>query len=186
MRRGFGLSRDPSAPGWASWAAPWTAMGAQAPWMGGWSTGQWVDAMTSAYAQWVPQWVQWVDAWSSVARSAVGGSPVGAHPPAPTSSGTAGTAHSAGALRLTVEVRSARAVCVQLDLLPGAAAPFEINGLLAPAAAGAPPITDVAISIVDGAAAIALGSIDQHPAATYAGAVLAAGRACGTLTVRLT
>jgi hypothetical protein len=187
MRRGFGLARDPSAAGWASWAAPWTgAGGAQPPWMGGWTTGQWIDAMTGAYAQ----WVQWLDAWSSVARSAAGGGePVAGartHASGSPASPAGGTAHPAAPLRLTVEVRSARAVCVQLDLLPGADAPFEVNGLLAPAAAGAPPITDVTVALVDGAAVIALGSIDQHPAATYAGAVLAAGRACGTLTVRLT
>jgi hypothetical protein len=49
----------------------------------------------------------------------------------------------------------------------------------------APPITDVRVAIAGGAVTVALGGIEHHPAGTYAGAVIAAGRACGTLTVRL-
>jgi hypothetical protein len=91
--------------------------------------------------------------------------------------------------RVTVELRSARAVTVELDLSSGALPPagtaVEVHGLVAPPAAAAPPITDVAIAVVDAGFTIALGSLDHQPAGTYAGAVLVAGRACGTLTVRL-
>jgi hypothetical protein len=80
----------------------------------------------------------------------------------------------------------ARAASVQLDLPPGAAGPLEIHGLLAPAQAKAPPITDVTVEVAGGTVTVAIGGIEHHPAGTYAGAVLAAGRACGTLTVRLT
>ena len=204
VRRGFGLGRDPSggtASPWAAWAG--------GPLAGPWTTGQWVDAMTSAAAQ----WTQWFDAWSTMARSMMTGAGPGngAGPGDPP--GGAGTAsrptlaaaHAAtGALRVTVELRSARAASVELDLTgeppPGAA--LEVHGLLAPPAAGAPPITDVTVTVVhsrhsghgghghghasSGGITNALGSIDQHPAGSYAGAVLAAGRACGTLTVRLT
>src|SRR5205814_1480150 len=91
-----------------------------------------------------------------------------------------------GALHLTVELRTPRAASVELDLSPGATTAFEVHGLLAPAAAAAPPITDVSLAVEGGGVHVTLGSIDQHPAGVYAGAVLAAGRACGTLTVRLT
>jgi hypothetical protein len=101
-----------------------------------------------------------------------------------------------GALRLAVELRTARAVSVQLELssgsgvsgvsAPGLPAALEVYGLLAPAATAAPPITDVTVAIADGGVTVTLGSLEHHPAGTYAGAVLTAGRACGTLTVRLT
>ncbi|HEX8111464.1 MAG TPA: hypothetical protein VF516_27225, partial [Kofleriaceae bacterium] len=70
-------------------------------------------------------------------------------------------------------------------LQPGAGGALEVHGLLAPAAAAAPPITDVTVAVAGGTVTVAIGAIDHHPAGTYAGAVLAAGRACGTLTVRL-
>jgi hypothetical protein len=176
VRRGFGVAGDPSAGSGGLLSAPWT---------GSWSTGQWVDAMTGA----VTQWAQWMDAWTAMVRSAVGGDGSGAwpaaarspSPPAP-SSAPVGVA----ALHLTVELRTARAVSVELDLSAGTATAFEVHGLLAPPAAAAPPITDVSLELADGGVRVALGSIDQHPAGTYAGAVLAGGRACGTLTVRLT
>lgn len=180
VRRGFGFGRDPaSTPSWG----PWTG----GPLAGPWTTGQWVDAMTSATAQ----WTQWVDAWSAMARSMMyGAEPVqGARPPAqaPSPAPSSSQPHAA-ALHVTVELRTARAASVQLDLTgdppPGAA--LEIHGLLAPPAAAAPPITDVTVAVADGGVRVALGSVDHHPAGTYAGAVLAAGRACGTLTVRLT
>jgi len=193
LRRGFGLGGDPRTG--PAWAGP--SIGGSLP--ASWTTGQWVDTMTSAYTQ----WVQWVDAWSSMARSVGGGSgePGAARwSPAPSSpaSPSAEPRPVAGRFHVTVELRTARAVSVQLDLSPdlspglssglasGVPAPLEVHGLLAPAAAAAPPITDVTVAIVDGGAVVALGSLEQHPAATYAGAVLAAGRACGTLTVRLT
>jgi hypothetical protein len=195
VRRGFGMGRPPGAgpmpgaPGSVGpWAGPWNSGSGQ------WTTGQWVDAMTGA----VTLWAQWMDGWMAMARSVMTG---GADPgrgmwpaapgaqPAPPGAQSArpGSAagSAAGALRLTVELRTARAVSVQLDLSSVGAA-LEVHGLLAPPAAAAPPITDVTVAIVDGAAVVTLGSIEHHPAGTYAGAVLAAGRACGTLTVRLT
>ena len=194
VRRGFGVAGDPST------GSAWAGGAFQGPWMGPWmgsSTGQWVDAMTGAFTQ----WAQWMDAWSSMVRSAMGGGTEpgpGTWPPpaSPTSrsgpptstpsSSSSSLSGTAGALRLTVELRTARAVSVELDLSPGAATGFEIHGLLAPPAAAAPAITDVSLAVVDGGVHVTLGSLDQHPAGTYAGAVLAAGRACGTLTVRLT
>jgi hypothetical protein len=203
VRRGFGLGRDPSAsPAGLPWL-PWAGgplsgsptgsfSGASAgPWMGGWTTGQWVDTMTTAFTQ----WTQWIDAWSAMARSSLpgGGEAPASWAPAPSRPGAPGAAPSPApsaapaALRLTVELRSPRAVTVELDL-PSGAAPgtaLEVHGLLAPPAAAAPPITDVSLVVTDGGVSVALGSLDQHPAGSYAGAVLAAGRACGTLTVRL-
>jgi hypothetical protein len=150
--------------------------------------------MTGAFTQ----WAQWVDAWTQMARSAgesgwpgAMGSALRASGPAPASApsaaAAAATGASAGASRVTVELRSARAVTVDLDLstAPGAGAALEVPGLLASAATGAPPITDVTVALGPGGITVALGSIDQHPAGTYAGAVLSAGRALGTLTVRL-
>lgn len=184
VRRGFGVGSDPaSGPAWAGGMF-------QGPWTGPWTTGQWVDAMTGA----VTQWAQWMDACSSMVRSAMGGGatpgpaawpssgprPSSPPPPSPSPAG------AAAALRLTVELRTTRAVSVELDLSAGGATAFEVHGLLAPAAAAAPPITDISLTVVDGGVHVTLGSLDQHPAGTYAGAVLAAGRACGTLTVRLT
>jgi hypothetical protein len=137
--------------------------------------------MTSATAQ----WAQWIDAWSAMARSMMNGAAPaqGARPPSPSPAQPA-----AAVLHVTVELRAARAASVQLDLTgsppPGTA--LEVHGLLAPPAAAAPPITDVTVAVGDGGVQVALGSLDHHPAGTYAGAVLAAGRACGTLTVRLT
>lgn len=177
VRRGFGLGGAPS-PG-----APWMPVAGPGPW----TTGQWVDTMAGAFTM----WAQWVDAWSTTARSMTsGGRPGGAEPgpgtwsPAPP--GPAPSSAAAGPLHLTVELRTARAASVELDLSPGVSAALEVHGLLAPAAAAAPPITDVSVAIVDGGVKVGLGSIEHHPAGTYAGAVLAAGRACGTLTVRLT
>jgi hypothetical protein len=188
VRRGFGLGGNPAGP-WAAAAGP----------LGGpWSTGQWVDAMAGAFTL----WTKWIDAWSTVARSTIagGGEPdPGARPPAPpppspSPAPSGPPAAGTGALHVTVELRSARAVSVELDLSsglapgssPGTATAFEVHGLVAPAAAAAPPITDVSVAVVDGGLAVALGSLDGHPAGTYAGAVLVAGRARGTLTVRLT
>jgi hypothetical protein len=194
VRRGFGVAGDPSTgPAWAGGLL-----------QGPWTTGQWVDAMTGAFTT----WAQWMDAWSSIVRAAMGGAaePGGwpsaasqgsrsgmARPPSPSSpssppssSPSSSPASGTGALHLTLELRTARAASVELDLSPGAATDFEVHGLLAPAAAAAPPITDVSLAVVDGGVRVTLGSIDQHPAGVYAGAVLAAGRACGTLTVRLT
>jgi len=230
VRRGFGLGGD--APGAQAFASPWAASTRMGPWSptaGSWTTGQWIDAMTGAAAQ----WTQWVDAWATMARSMIGGDgrawsppqpPVGAsdagtawsarppevggdhgsarppevsddHWPArPTEAGgsarppEAAPASSSGP-RVTVELRSARAVTVELDLssaaLPPAGTALEVHGLVAPPAAAAPPITDVAVAVVDAGFTIALGSLEHQPAGTYAGAVLVAGRACGTLTVRL-
>jgi hypothetical protein len=198
VRRGFGLGRDPSSGSAA--APPWAGAGLPGPLTGRWTTGQWVDAMTGAFT-W---WAQWFDTWSSMARSAMRGgaeSAAGAWPPPPSSSapapapvGPASPSPATGALQFTVELRTPRAVSVELDLAPrpasgsspGVAATLEVHGLLAPAAAAAPPITDVTIAVVERGFAVTLGSIELHPAGTYAGAVLAAGRACGTLTVRLT
>ena len=180
VRRGFGVSGDPTtSSGWAGgrWQAP-----SSGPSSGSWTTGQWVDAVTGA----VTQWVQWVEAWTSMVRASAASAASGparaslASPPAPADAPAPRTT-----LQLTVELRTARAVRVELDLTPGAAATFEVHGLLGPAAAAAPPITDVSLTLVDGRVNVALGSIEQHPAGTYAGAILAAGRACGTLTVRL-
>lgn len=199
VRRGFGVAGDPSTgpatgPAWAGGLF-------QGPWTGPWTTGQWVDAMTGAFTT----WAQWMDAWSSMVRATMGGAAEpGAWPPAASSGSRSGTARPAspspssppssspssqgatGALHLTIELRTARAASVELDLSPGATTAFEVHGLLAPAATAAPPITDVSLAVVDGGVHVTLGSIDQHPAGVYAGAVLAAGRACGTLTVRLT
>jgi hypothetical protein len=140
--------------------------------------------MTGAFTQ----WAQWVDAWTQMARSAGESGWPGAMGSALRASGAAAApGASAGASRVTVELRSARAVTVDLDLstAPGAGAALEVPGLLASAAAGAPPITDVTVALGPGGITVALGSIDQHPAGTYAGAVLSAGRALGTITVRL-
>jgi hypothetical protein len=194
VRRGFGLGRYPAgaAGAWGSgngtsWPGAWS--GGQP----GWSTGQWVDAMTGA----VTLWAQWIDAWSAMARSVItgGAEPAGAwssprspSPPSPPSPAAA-PATGTGALHLAVELRTARAASVQLDLasVPAPGVALEVHGLLAPPAAAAPPITDVTVSVADdGGVTVALGSLEHHPAGTYAGAVLAAGRACGTLTVRLT
>lgn len=193
VRRGFGLGRVPfPEPPWGG------ASGDPGRPVGPWTTGQWVDAMTGAFAM----WTQWLDGWSAAARSVMGGgaprdgapgawpaSPWGApsSPAAPApASPSAGTA---GPLHVVVEIRAARAACVQLDLLPGlapgAGSALEVHGLLAPAAAAAPPITEVTVAVAAGQVTVAIGGIDHHPAATYAGAVLAAGRAAGTLTVRL-
>jgi hypothetical protein len=188
VRRGFGLGRDPSSG--APPAPPWASGLPGGPWStGAWSTGQWIDAVTGV----ITQWVQWMDTWAAKARSVMAGGAEwpGPWPAAlarltapPTSSSSATSAP--GALRLTLELRTARAISVQLDLAPGGTTALEIHGLLAPAAAAAPPITDVRLAVADGGVTLSLGSIDQHPAGTYAGAVLAAGRACGTLTVQLT
>lgn len=188
VRRGFGLGRAPSmgAPAGVTPGAPWE--GASPPWsMSPWTPGAWGDAMTSAFTM----WAQWVEGWSSAARSLVGGAvpgtaglgtwPAGGSPPSPVAAPVA-----AAPLQLVVELRAARAATVQLDLPSGASGPLEVHGLLAPPAAAAPPITDVTVAVSAGAVTVTLGGIDQHPAGTYAGAVLAAGRACGTLTVRLT
>jgi hypothetical protein len=180
VRRGFGPDRA-SSPGlpWMPWAGAWTG-GPPGPW----TTGQWVDGMTRAFAT----WAQWFDAWSATARSIVGGSSADHTDPVPGTAPPVAPAPfpAARPLQVTVELRSARAVSVELDLLPGAPAALEVLGLLAPRAAAAPPITDVSIAVTDGAVTIGLGSVEHHPAGTYVGAVLAAGRACGTLTVRLT
>jgi hypothetical protein len=184
VRRGFGV---PGGPAGGLFQGPWT-------------TGQWVDAMTGV----VTQWAQWMDAWSSMARSALGGGgapgrlgswpagPLGSAraPSAPAESPSPAPSGAPAALRLSVELRTARAVSVELELsaavAASGAAAFEIHGLLAPAVAAAPPITDISLGVADGGVRVTLGSVDQHPAGTYAGAVLSAGRACGTLTVRLT
>lgn len=220
VRRGFGLGGDApgaqaSAAPWA--AAPWAASTRMGPWSrtaGSWTTGQWIDAMTGAVAQ----WTQWVDAWATMARSMVGGDGRAWSPPQPPAGtgaawaarppeagGHGGAARppedggaarppetapaSSSVPRVTVELRSARAVTVELDLssaaLPPAGTALEVHGLVAPPAAAAPPITDVAVAVVDAGFTIALGSLEHQPAGTYAGAVLVAGRACGTLTVRL-
>lgn len=186
VRRGFGLGRPPGAGASGSSApgASWPAWASGRP--GPWTTGQWVDAMTGAFTL----WAQWMDAWAGMARSVMPGEGAAMWPPGPTAqagsppSPSAVPAASAGALRFTVELRTARAAWVQLDLPPVTGA-LEVHGLVAPPAAAAPPITDVAIAITDGCAVVTLGSLEQHPAGTYAGAVLSAGRACGTLTVRL-
>lgn len=206
VRRGFGLGGSPgsgAAPGGPVW-------GNGRP--GPWTTGQWVDAMTGAFGL----WAQWMDVWAGMARAVMSGEPgrvswppgvpSPSPPGSPSSSGSPSppaspaASPSAGALRVTVELRTPRAASVQLDLsslptsaststsasaAPAAPAALEIHGLLAPPAAAAPPITDVTVTIADGGAVISLGSLDQHPAATYVGAVLCGGRACGTLTVRL-
>ena len=195
VRRGFGLGRYPGATAAGGTAGAWgSANGTSWPgaWSGGqpgWSTGQWVDAMTGA----VTLWAQWIDAWSAIARSVItgGAEPAGAWsgPRAPSPPAPASAAAGTRALHLTVELRTARAASVQLDLasVPAPAVALEVHGLLAPPVAAAPPITDVTVSVAaDGGVTVALGSIEHHPAGTYAGAVLAAGRACGTLTVRLT
>ncbi|HEX7841432.1 MAG TPA: hypothetical protein VF469_28360, partial [Kofleriaceae bacterium] len=182
VRRGFGPGRVPSpGPPWMPWVGAWTG-GPPGPW----TTGPWIEAMQGAFTT----WAQWFDAWSGTARSIVGGGgadhaePVpGESPPVPPSPAPSPVARP---LHITVELRCARAASVELDLLPGAPAALEIRGLLAPPAAAAPPIIDVTLAVADGAVTIALGSVEHHPAATYVGAVLAAGRACGTLTVRLT
>ena len=198
VRRGFGLG-DPASAG-APGRPPWMAFGgagagAAGPWSA-WTTGQWVDAMSGAFAQ----WAQWFDAWTAMARSPAGESGWPAPPtrrasdPGPTSAAPGASPASATAAsvapaapRITVELRSARAVTVELDLTtaPGPGTALEVPGLLAPASAGAPPITDVAVALGAGGVTVALGSLDQHPAGIYAGAVLSAGRALGTLTVRL-
>jgi hypothetical protein len=188
VRRGTGLGRVPFLE------PPWGGAGSGDPARpaGPWSTGQWVDAMTGAFAM----WAQWVDGWSAAARSVMaGGAPrdaaPGAWPASPWSSPPPGPAPASPSrpLHVVVEIRAARAACVQLDLVsgiaPGAGSALEIHGLLAPAAAGAPPITEVTVAVAAGQVTVAIGGIDHHPAATYAGAVLAAGRAAGTLTVRL-
>jgi hypothetical protein len=185
VRRGFGLGRDPLSSSGS--APPWASGPHGGSWLGQRTTGQWVDAMTGV----ITQWVQWMDAWAAKARAAMAGGAEwpGAWPAALsrlTAPAPSPAAAATGALRLTIELRSARAVAVQLDVAHGEATAFEVHGLLAPAAAAAPPITDVRIAIVDGGVTVSLGSIEHHPAGTYAGAVLAAGRACGTLTVQLT
>ncbi len=198
VRRGFGLGRAPSpgaAPGAASGGAPgapWLPWDAASPLrsMSPWATGPWVDAMTSAFTM----WAQWIEGWSSAARSLAGGAPpgdaglgawpAGVSPPSPVSSSTPAPV-AAGPVQLVVELRTARAATVQLDLAPGAGGALEVHGLLAPPVAAAPPITEVTVAVSGGAVTVALGGIEQHPAGIYAGAVLAAGRACGTLTVRL-
>jgi hypothetical protein len=192
VRRGFGLGRPPVGSGSAAgpaWPGPWS--NGRGP-MAAWTTGQWVDAMTGAFTL----WAQWMDAWTAMARSAATGGDPGPGPwPAPSPASQAASqppaspspssaSSVAGALRLTVELRTARAVSVQLDLSPVTGA-LEVHGLLAPPAAAAPPITDVTVAVADGGAVVTLGSLEQHPAGSYAGAVLCAGRACGTLTVRL-
>jgi hypothetical protein len=204
VRRGFGLGRDPSSGSAAAtpWAGAWTGAGLPGPLTGRWTTGQCVDAMTGAFT-W---WAQWFDAWSSMARSVMSGgaepapgawppstSPSQSPSPSPSPYEPASPSAAPGALHVTIELRTPRAVSVELDLAtrpasdssPGAVA-LAVHGLLAPAAAAAPPITDVTVAMVDRGFAVTLGSLDHHPAGTYAGAVLAAGRACGTLTVRLT
>jgi hypothetical protein len=177
VRRGFGLGRP--GPGAApSWPGPWNGQPGPS------TAGQWADAMTGAFTL----WTQWMDAWAAMARSVMTGDPTAATwPPGPTGAAAPQPSPSpaaTGGLRVTVELRTARAASVQLDLAPVTGS-LEVHGLLAPPAAAAPPITDVTVTVADGGAVIALGSLDQHPAGTYAGAVLCAGRACGTLTVRL-
>ena len=92
---------------------------------------------------------------------------------------------SKAARALRVELRTARMATVEVELSPDAGAGLEVHGLVAAPALAAPPITDVTIAVIDGGIAIGLGSVEHHPAGTYTGAVIAAGRACGTLTVRL-
>jgi hypothetical protein len=192
VRRGFGVGRDGNGGPWSA-AGPWSMGSWAGPWSGAlngqWSTGQWIDAMTSAFAQ----WAQWMDGWSSMARSGMPGAMAAANepgtwPPPPraaaTTPATTPATTTASPLCVQLDLRSPRAVCVQLDLTT-AATDLSVHGLLAPPAAAAPPITDVALTVADGAVTISLGSIDQHPAATYVGAVLAGGRACGTLTITL-
>ena len=189
VRRGFGLGNGPwpALPAGPPWASAWPGGPPPGSWGGLRTTGQWVDAMTGA----ITQWAQWLDAWLAMVRQIMNAryEPApGPWPPQPLPQVPPPSPLPAdtSALRLTVELRTARPVRVELDLQPGSITSFEVHGLMAPAAAAAPPITDVRVAIVDGGAVVALGSIDQHPAGTYAGAVLAAGRVCGTLTVRLT
>jgi hypothetical protein len=191
VRRGFGGGRAPGPDlPWLPWAGAGTSGGTGdplRPTASPWTTGQWVDTMTSAFTM----WTQWVDGWSAAARSVMTGtaSPAGSGPgawpttPAPAS---APVPSAAGPLHVVVQLDAARAASVQLDLSPGAAGALEVHGLLAPASAAAPPITDVTVTVAEGAVTVAIGGIEHYPAGTYAGAVLAAGRACGTLTVRLT
>jgi hypothetical protein len=192
VRRGFGGGRAPvpDLP-WLPWAAAGTSGGTGdplRPTASPWSPGQWVDAMTSAFTM----WTQWVDGWSAAARSVMtgGGAPAagsgpGAWPPTPTPAPVP-VPGAAGPLQVVVQLDAARAASVQLDLSPGAAGALEVHGLLAPASAAAPPITDVTVTVAERAVTVAIGGIEHYPAGTYAGAVLVAGRACGTLTVRLT
>jgi len=192
VRRGFGVGRDPVSP------PPWSGGPLAGPRHGPWSTGQWIDAMTGV----VTQWSQWMDVWSSAARSALsshgGGSaepwpaswssappPLASPSPSPSPSGAAAAAAAVGGLRVALELRTARAITVEVDLSPVGATGYEVHGLLAPAALAAPPITEVSLAIADGVVTVAIGSLEHHPAGRYAGAVLAAGRACGTLTVHL-
>lgn len=161
VRRGFGVGRD-------------TGFGT-APASAAWSPGQFVDAMTGMASQ----WAQWMDAWTQMARTAFAGRDGFAR------DGAAASASAPAPVRVTVELRSARAASVQLELAALPDAPLELHGLLAPPAAGAPPITDVQLAARGDGVVISIGAIDAHPAATYVGAVLAGGRACGTLTVQL-
>jgi len=85
---------------------------------------------------------------SAAARASAARSPAAAAAAAPP------VASASRALHLTVELRTARAVTVQLDLSPGDATTFEVYGLLAPAAAAAPPITDVRLTVADAVAAL--------------------------------
>lgn len=200
VRRGFGMGRAPfpDLP-WMPWGGAGAGIGIGGgtgdplrPAAPSWTTGQWVDAMTNAFTM----WAQWVDGWSAAARSLMGpgtspgaGSGPGASLTAPAPAPAPAPGGAARPLHVAVQLHTARAATVQLDLssglAPGAAGALEVHGLLAPAAAKAPPITEVTVAIADGAVTVAIGGIEHHPAGTYAGAVLAAGRACGTLTVRL-
>lgn len=169
VQRGFGLARDPSpwAPSWhPSWIATWPGQPASASgdaWNGAWTTGRWIDAMTGALAR-----------WAAAPRPA--SPPIAAPAPGP---------EAPRAVRLAVELRTARAAEVELDVSVDPGSALEVHGLAATAAA-APPIRDVAVELVDGRVVIALGALDDHPAGTYVGAVLTAGKPCGMLRVRLT
>jgi dihydroflavonol-4-reductase len=159
-------SGEMPAPLPAMWPGAWLAdplRGASGPP----NTAGWLDGMTAALAR----WVQTVEAWSAMAMPA--------RPPVSSPGGPV------DALDVRVELRTARAAAVQLALSPYAGPGRAVLGLFAPPGVAAPPITDVTLTAVDRCIVITLGSIEHHPVATYTGTVVAAGRTCGTLSVRL-
>jgi nucleoside-diphosphate-sugar epimerase len=186
-RRTSDEARSPLAS--MPWAAPWLSVPFGDLSSGSWTVGRLVDAMMGTFAQWAqgPGAAAWQGTSSPMTAAWQAASQMAPAWPAasPIAPPTRGAAHDPMNVNVDLELRSPRAVAVQLRLSPGAGPALRVDALVAHAEPTAAPITDVSIACADGRVRIALGSLEHHPPGTYQGAVFSAGRACGELVVRL-